>query len=929
MPRKVPKNKKHRLVLEELEPRLLLSGGLESVLIDSGYMEDSSSNEDTLAYITDSNSEDIPYELVIIDANTPDQEQLIKDLLTNLSADRQIEIAVIDSSRDGITQITDILAQYQNLDAVHIVSHGNEQGLQLGDTWLTADSLNNYTSQIASWGNALTQKADILIYGCNLAASADGLALLNELGNLTDADIAASDDLTGHAALGGDWELEYSTGMIESGIAFSMEIQKYWNNVLATYVDDFTYGLGELTTLTPASPDTWTTAWVKESGSVNANVTADSGAAGAGDDAIFITRSGAGSDTTEYSRLIDLSSATGTEAILTFNYRELLSHDSDDYIEFFVSTDGTSWTSIFKDFGNSSDIGYEASGDISISSTYFTATTEIKFYYWADAGPTNGIYIDDLVVTYSTGNAAPVLDNSGSPTLTGITEDDTTNSGTLISTIVGSTITDSDGDPEGIAVTGLTSGNGTWEYKIGAGAWTAVGTVNATSSLLLAATDSLRFVPDGNNSDSATITYRAWDQTSGAAGSKVDTSSNGGTTAFSTAEDTASITVTAVNDAPVLDNSGSPTLTTITEDDTNNSGDLVSAIVGATITDVDTGAVEGIAVTGLTSGNGIWEYKIGAGAWTAVGTVNATSSLLLAATDSLRFVPDGNNSDSATITYRAWDTTSGAAGSKVDTSSNGGTTAFSTAEDTASITVTAVNDAPSFTAGGTLAAVDEDTAAPAGATVTSLIGANFSDVDTGDSMAGIAITADASGADGTWQYSTDSGSTWYDIGTVSTNSALLLNNTTLLRFVPASNYNGTPGGLTVYAVDDSSATTFTSGATKQTFDTTTDDATSKVSASGQTIGTSINAVNDAPVLTPTGTQTLTTITEDDTANSGDLVSAIVGATITDVDTGAVEGIAVTGLTSGNGTWEYKIGAGAWTAVGTVNATSSLLLAATD
>ena len=43
----------------------------------------------------------------------------------------------------------------------------------------------------------------------------------------------------------------------------------------------------------------------------------------------------------------------------------------------------------------------------------------------------------------------------------------------------------------------------------------------------------------------------------------------------------------------------SPTLTGITEDQTNPTGTLVSTLLGATVTDVDTGAVQGIAVTSL------------------------------------------------------------------------------------------------------------------------------------------------------------------------------------------------------------------------------------------------------------------------------------------------------------------------------------------
>ena len=56
------------------------------------------------------------------------------------------------------------------------------------------------------------------------------------------------------------------------------------------------------------------------------------------------------------------------------------------------------------------------------------------------------------------------------------------------------------------------------------------------------------------------------------------------------------------------------------------------------------------------------------------------------------------NGETATITYRAWETTSGSAGSYVDASSNGDATAFSSATDKASRTVTDVNDAPVLTA---------------------------------------------------------------------------------------------------------------------------------------------------------------------------------------------------------------------------------------
>ncbi|MGV3485524.1 MAG: cadherin domain-containing protein, partial [Planctomycetaceae bacterium] len=151
------------------------------------------------------------------------------------------------------------------------------------------------------------------------------------------------------------------------------------------------------------------------------------------------------------------------------------------------------------------------------------------------------------------------------------------------------------------------------------------------------------------------------------------------------------------NDAPVLDNTGTMTLTTISEDQTASSGDTIASIIasagGNRITDVDAAASEGIAITATTNGTGTWQYSTDGGTnWINVGATSDASALLLRSTDSLRFVPDGSNATSGDITFRAWDQTSGTAGTKVDVSSNGGTTAFSAVTEVASITATEVND---------------------------------------------------------------------------------------------------------------------------------------------------------------------------------------------------------------------------------------------
>jgi uncharacterized protein len=155
---------------------------------------------------------------------------------------------------------------------------------------------------------------------------------------------------------------------------------------------------------------------------------------------------------------------------------------------------------------------------------------------------------------------------------------------------------------------------------------------------------------------------------------------------------TINITVTGLNDAPVLNPSVVQQLPAILEDPTTNSGVSVLSFAGSAITDPDATGLKGIAVR-QTTGQGTWQYFTG-GSWTNFGTVSGTAALLLSAETLVRFNPTANFNGTASLNYRAWDQTTGTLGSKVNTSSNGGATAFSSALATSSVTVQAVNDAP-------------------------------------------------------------------------------------------------------------------------------------------------------------------------------------------------------------------------------------------
>ncbi|MFM7738072.1 MAG: hypothetical protein ACKO9H_01615, partial [Planctomycetota bacterium] len=124
----------------------------------------------------------------------------------------------------------------------------------------------------------------------------------------------------------------------------------------------------------------------------------------------------------------------------------------------------------------------------------------------------------------------------------------------------------------GLAITGVT-GSGTWQYSTDGTTWANFGAVSSTNALLITSTTQVRYTPNTQNAETATFTFKAWDQTSGTAStngtpSYATTASAGGTTAFSTSNATASMSVTAVNDAPTITNAATYTLTSTTEDAT-------------------------------------------------------------------------------------------------------------------------------------------------------------------------------------------------------------------------------------------------------------------------------------------------------------------------------------------------------------------------
>jgi uncharacterized repeat protein (TIGR01451 family) len=157
------------------------------------------------------------------------------------------------------------------------------------------------------------------------------------------------------------------------------------------------------------------------------------------------------------------------------------------------------------------------------------------------------------------------------------------------------------------------------------------------------------------------------------------------------------VLITGVNDAPVLDNTGSLTLPAIFHRAGANPGITVSALLasggGDPVSDTDPGALEGIAVIAVDSTHGTWQYTLNGQDWLGFNNPSSAQARLVAADGvaRLRFLPqpDWSGSVDPGITFRAWDRTSGVQGETGDASQPGGSSAFSLAVETAAISVQA------------------------------------------------------------------------------------------------------------------------------------------------------------------------------------------------------------------------------------------------
>ncbi|MEZ5729366.1 MAG: DUF4347 domain-containing protein [Burkholderiaceae bacterium] len=209
--------------VETLEPRVLysadpLGAGLDVLAPGTNDAAQAlvvdAADTATPNAVAASPSVEVRRELVFVDADVPDAEALVAAIVGESAG--TYEIVLLEAGTDPVDQIGERLAAGAAASAVHLVAHGEPGALLLGGQRFDLAAFEARADALAGWAGSLTEAADILLYGCDLAADDAGRELLAGLARLTGADVAGSDDRTGATALGGDWTLEVAAGSIET-----------------------------------------------------------------------------------------------------------------------------------------------------------------------------------------------------------------------------------------------------------------------------------------------------------------------------------------------------------------------------------------------------------------------------------------------------------------------------------------------------------------------------------------------------------------------------------------------------------------------------------------------------------------------------------------------------------------------------------------
>ena len=334
---------------------------------------------------------DAPSAIAFIDSAVDDLQRLIRGVVP------QTRVIVLAPNRDGVEQMTEVLAHYRDVATIHIVSHGAPGCLYLGNSQLSLSTLKDYTHPLQT---ALTGSASLLLYGCNVAAGDAGTEFIQKLHQLTGAAIAASAHRTGSALAGGNWELEVRTGEVVPSLAFRPQVMATYtgvfsepNDTLAQALDTGLNGAGFFTVDGAIGDNPTTTSTdvdlyqleVNADGLINVNVSiSDSG--GPGDPVL--------------SSLLRFFDASGNEVV-----------SGESPLSFIAPTPGTYFVGVSGSGNNTYDPTVAGSGSSGSTGDYaidINVATFEGIFNLADLDGSNGFVIEASEFGSSVSNAGDI-----------------------------------------------------------------------------------------------------------------------------------------------------------------------------------------------------------------------------------------------------------------------------------------------------------------------------------------------------------------------------------------------------------------------------------------------------------------------------------------------------------------------------------------
>lgn len=806
-----PTRFRRKPLITALEPRILLDGAVVAttaeMTTDVAFQEEavhSESAEQSVHFAAPAptgNEGGARREVAFVDTSIEDHQALVEGLESG------VEVFLIDGAQNGLEQVRDALQGLSGIDAIHVYSHGDVGQLQLGSLTLDESNLTENAALLEAIGQSLTSDGDLMLYGCSVGADNAGQSFIDRVAQLTSADVAASSDLTGAQAQGGDWELEASSGVIETR---SMAVAGYGHTLSVSGWNDqsYTEQQGEISLgngITLSNGQNYGTGYIQFE--VTDNKQAED----------FLSLASSNDPTAQ-----DQISIQGSNVYMGMGAGQpLLKIGSiDSYlngqdgralrINFDNATIPGSSPVVNGDFSQSFDAGWNAyTGHIDLGVTTITFSNgktwvipEPGSQYYPSQTPgrddndrASGSYggYDNPIVQIDNGKLR--LEESRMTTSSyGVVHgpaaysdvfsaeagmvlqfdwqanninDDyhvvayLMNADTGVAQLVFADWGTRGSNTEFVTVS--TTGN--YSFVFVSGTFDRTGGTLAGASMYI---DNIRVekaaVTDQVISNLAMqVMYKnTSDNPSTAKTVTLSTKNISG----QTQSDTMNLSITPVNDPSSL--GGNAQLPTILEDQADNQGRTVGQLFGGVFADVDNGDVlGGVFITsnplaGDTS-KGTWEYQVaGSSTWQDVGAVSQGNALLLAADTRMRFnptsdwygTPDALELKGVDQTLAGLTTATTAADRAFfDTTGATPQSGLSDATRTLSINVTSVNDIPVFENSAFSGALGE-TAGPDGTLGAVLTGKlQVSDIETDASLLALAIRGGVETSSGVWQLS--------------------------------------------------------------------------------------------------------------------------------------------------------------------------------